>query len=153
VLIFVESRNQGDMDKKRHLDCISQSKPLSPAQGKVARVNIILMPSSLDKDEKRLKEESSWQAQAYSYVFYFFLLSIGRYTIKRDATWWSWQKQSAHQSIAPREIPRVMRGNKNLRVCWNLSYRSDWYCTLVKLVGPILEQVRSGDLSSPFTEF
>jgi hypothetical protein len=30
----------------------------------------MLMPSSLDKDEKWLKGESSWQAQAYSYVFY-----------------------------------------------------------------------------------
>jgi hypothetical protein len=33
---------------------------LSPAQGKVAQVKIILMPSSLDKVEKRIKEESSW---------------------------------------------------------------------------------------------
>jgi hypothetical protein len=59
VLIFVESRNQGNMDKKRRLDCISQRNPLSPAQGKVAQVKIMFMPSSLDRDEKRLKEESS----------------------------------------------------------------------------------------------
>jgi hypothetical protein len=59
VLIFVESRNQGDMDKKRRLDHISQIIPSSPAQGKVAQVKIMLMPSSLDKDEKQLKEESS----------------------------------------------------------------------------------------------
>jgi hypothetical protein len=59
VLIFVESRNQEDMDKKRRLDCISQRNSLSPAQGKLAQVKIMLMPSSLDKDEKRLKEESS----------------------------------------------------------------------------------------------
>jgi hypothetical protein len=59
VLIFVESRNQVDMDKKRCLDCMSQRNPLSQAQGKVAQVKIMLMPSSLDKDEKRLKEESS----------------------------------------------------------------------------------------------
>jgi hypothetical protein len=57
VLIFVGSRNQGDMDKKIHLDRISQRNPLSPAQGKVAQVKIMLMPSSLDKDERRLKEE------------------------------------------------------------------------------------------------
>jgi hypothetical protein len=62
------------MDKKGRLDCISQRNPLSPAQGKVAQVKIMLMPSSLDKDEKRLKEESSRQAQAYSYVFYFSLV-------------------------------------------------------------------------------
>jgi hypothetical protein len=56
VLIFIESRNQGDMDKKRSLDFISQRNPLSPAQGKVAPVKIMLIPLSLDKDEKRHKE-------------------------------------------------------------------------------------------------
>jgi hypothetical protein len=71
VLIFVESRNQGDMDKKRCLNCITQRNPLTPAQDKVAQVKIMLIPSSLDKDEKWLKEESSCQAQAYSYVFLF----------------------------------------------------------------------------------
>jgi hypothetical protein len=70
VLIFVVSRNQGDMDKKRCFRCISQRSLVSSAKGKVAQVKIMLMPSSLDKDEKRFKEESSWQAQAYSYVFY-----------------------------------------------------------------------------------
>jgi hypothetical protein len=58
-LIFIESRNQGDMDKKRSLNSISQRNSLSPAQGKVAQVKIMLMPSSLDEDEKWLKEESS----------------------------------------------------------------------------------------------
>jgi hypothetical protein len=69
VLIFVESRNQVDMDKKRRLNCITQRNPLFLTQGKVLKSSM-LMPSSLDKDEKRLKEESSWQAQAYSYVFH-----------------------------------------------------------------------------------
>jgi hypothetical protein len=59
VLTLVESRNQGDMDKKRSLDSMSQRNPLSPTQGKVAQVKIMMMPSSLDKDEKRLKEELS----------------------------------------------------------------------------------------------
>jgi hypothetical protein len=59
VLIFVESRNQGDMDKKRHLGCINQRSLLPLAQGKVAQVKIILKPSSLDKDEKWLKEDLS----------------------------------------------------------------------------------------------
>jgi hypothetical protein len=58
------------MNKKRHLNCITQKNLLSLAQGKVAQVKIMLMPLSLDKDEKWLKEELSWQAQAYSYVFY-----------------------------------------------------------------------------------
>jgi hypothetical protein len=59
VLTLVESRNQGDMDKKRSLDSMSQRNPLSPTQGKVAQVKIMMMPSSLDKDEKWLKEELS----------------------------------------------------------------------------------------------
>jgi hypothetical protein len=59
VLIFVGSRNQCDMDKKRRLDHISKKKLLSLPQGNVAQVKIMLMPSILDKDEKRLKEETS----------------------------------------------------------------------------------------------
>jgi hypothetical protein len=59
VLIFIESRNQGDIDKKRSIDCISQRNLLSPAQGKVVQVKIMLILSNLDKDEKRLKKESS----------------------------------------------------------------------------------------------
>jgi hypothetical protein len=50
------------MDKKRRLDYISQRNPLTLAQGEVAQVKIMLMPSSLYKEEKRHKEESSWQA-------------------------------------------------------------------------------------------
>jgi hypothetical protein len=50
------------MDKKRRLDCISQGNPLSLTQDKVAQVKIMLMPSSLDEDEKRHKEKSSYQA-------------------------------------------------------------------------------------------
>jgi hypothetical protein len=55
VLIFIESRNQGDMDKERSLDCISQRNPLSLAQGKVAQVKITLRPPSFDKDERAAK--------------------------------------------------------------------------------------------------
>jgi hypothetical protein len=54
-----ELRNQCGMDKKKSIDCISQRNPLSPSEGKVAQVKIMLKPSSLDKDEKRLEEESS----------------------------------------------------------------------------------------------
>jgi hypothetical protein len=56
VLIFVESRNQGDMDKKRCPDCISQRNSLSLAQAKVAQVKIMLTPSSVYKDEKWQKK-------------------------------------------------------------------------------------------------
>jgi hypothetical protein len=59
VLVFIESRNESDMDKKRTLDSISQRNPFSPAQGKVAQVKIMLIPSSLEKDEKWLTKESS----------------------------------------------------------------------------------------------
>jgi hypothetical protein len=69
-------------------------KSIVTSSRQVAQVNIMLIPSSLGKDEKRLKEESSWQAQAYSYVFYS-SLEYRSPTIKGDVTWWSWQNQSA----------------------------------------------------------
>jgi hypothetical protein len=59
VLIFIESRNQGDMDKKRSIVCISQRNLSSPVQGKVAQIKIMLIPSSLGKDKKQLKKELS----------------------------------------------------------------------------------------------
>jgi hypothetical protein len=66
-----------------------------------------LMPSSLNKDVKRLKEESSWQAQAYSYVFYF-----------SPEYWLPYYKERCDMMILtklkcskPREIPRMMKGN------------------------------------------
>jgi hypothetical protein len=74
------------MGKKRRLDCISQSKPLSLAQGKFAQVKIMLTTSSLDKDEKQLKEESNDKLKPILMCF-ISLLSIGPCTIKRDATW------------------------------------------------------------------
>jgi hypothetical protein len=105
VLIFVVSRNQGDMDKKRRLGCISERSLVSLTQGKVTQVKIMLMPSSLDKDEKQLKEESSCQGQAYSLVFY---LSL-EYRL-------SYYKEVCNMVILkntkcskPREIPRVMK--------------------------------------------
>jgi hypothetical protein len=39
-------------------------------KAKLLKDKIMLMPSSLDKDKKWLKEESSMQAQSYSLVFY-----------------------------------------------------------------------------------
>jgi hypothetical protein len=69
VFIFIESRNQDDMDKKWSLDCIRRD-PLSLDQGKVAQIKIMLRPSSFDEVEKRQKEESSSQAQVYTQVFF-----------------------------------------------------------------------------------
>jgi hypothetical protein len=112
VLIFVESKNQGDMDKKRRLNCITQRNTLSMTQGKVAQVKIILMPSSLDKDEKWLKEESSWQAQAYSYVFYLFPEYRSSY-YKEGCNMVILTKPKCSKS---REISRVMEVNQILGV-------------------------------------
>jgi hypothetical protein len=60
--------------------------PLLPAQGKVAQVKIILIPSSLDKDENGTKKN---QVDKLKFILICFisLLSIARRTIKRDATW------------------------------------------------------------------
>jgi hypothetical protein len=60
--------------------------PLLPAQGKVAQVKIMLILSSLDKDENDTKKN---QVDKLKFILICFisLLSIGRRTIKRDATW------------------------------------------------------------------
>jgi hypothetical protein len=101
------------MDKKRRLGCICQRSWLSPAQVKVAQFKIMLNPSSLDKDKKRLKEKSSCQAQHYSYVFY---LSL-EYRL-------SYYKEGCNMVILTkpkysksREIPRVIKGNQNFKLC------------------------------------
>jgi hypothetical protein len=73
-------------------------------------------------------------------ICFIYHLSIGHRTIKRDTTRWSWQNQSAQN---PERFSRVIRENQILRVCWNISYWSDWYCTPVRSVIPVPEQVRS----------
>jgi hypothetical protein len=85
VLIFIGSRNQGDMDKKGRLDCISQRNSLSPTQGKITQVKIMLIPSNLDKDENRLKNQVAKLKLILMCVIS--LLSIRSHTIKRDVTW------------------------------------------------------------------
>jgi hypothetical protein len=101
------------MDKKRYLNCITQRNLLSLAQGKVAQVNIMLMNSSLYKDEKRLKEESSRQTKAYSYVFYLSLEYRSPY-YKEGCNMVILTKPKCSKA---REIPRVMRGSHIPRVC------------------------------------
>jgi hypothetical protein len=135
VLIFIESRNQVDMDKKRRLNIITQRNSLSPTQDKVAQVKIMLKPSSLDKDEKWLKEESSYRAQTYSYVFYLSLEYRSSY-YKEGCNMVILTKPKCSK---PREIPRVMKENQNSKVCGNLSYRSDRFRISIKPIGPILE--------------
>jgi hypothetical protein len=60
--------------------------PILPAEGKVAQVKIMLIPSSLDKDENGTKKN---QVDKLKFILICFisLLSIGHCTIKRDATW------------------------------------------------------------------
>jgi hypothetical protein len=60
--------------------------PLLLTQGKVAQVKIMLIPSSLDKDENDAKKN---QVNKLKFILIYFisLFSIGRCTIKRDATW------------------------------------------------------------------
>jgi hypothetical protein len=101
------------MDKKRRLGCISQRSLVYPDQVKVTQVKTMLMHSRLGKDEKRLKEESRCQAQAYSCVFY---LSLEYRS--------SYYQEGCNLVILikpkcskPREIPRVMKGNQNSKMC------------------------------------
>jgi hypothetical protein len=88
VLIFSGSRNRTDTNKKRRPDHISQRNPLSPAQGQVAQVKIMMMPSSLDKKISSTKKN---QVDKLNLILMCFisLLSIGHHNIKMDATWWS----------------------------------------------------------------
>jgi hypothetical protein len=60
--------------------------PLLPTQGKVAQGKIMLIPSSLDKDENGTKKN---QVDKLKFILMCFisLLSICRRTIKRGATW------------------------------------------------------------------
>jgi hypothetical protein len=101
-----------------------------------------LIPSSLNRDVKRLKEELSWHGQTYSYVFYLSLECRSPY-YKEGCNMVILTKPNFSK---PREIWSMMKGNQILRVCWNLSYRSDRYCTPVRPVGPVSEQVRSTGL-------
>jgi hypothetical protein len=60
--------------------------PLLLAQGKVAQVKIMLIPSSLDKDENGRKKNHVDKLM-FILICFISLLSIGRRTIMRDATW------------------------------------------------------------------
>jgi hypothetical protein len=60
--------------------------PLLPAQDKVDQVKIMLIPSSLDKDENGTKKNQVEKLK-FIRICFISLLSIGRCTIKSDATW------------------------------------------------------------------
>jgi hypothetical protein len=57
-----------------------------PAQDKVAQVKIMLIPSSLDKDENGIKKNQIDKLK-FILICFISLFSIGRRIIKRDATW------------------------------------------------------------------
>jgi hypothetical protein len=60
----------------------------------------MLTPSSIDKNEKRLKKESRWQAQAYSYVFYLSLVSrLPYYKVGYNMVILTKSKCSKHREI------------------------------------------------------
>jgi hypothetical protein len=103
-MIFVESKNQGDMNRRRFPDCISQRNPLSLAQGKAAQVKIMLTPSSVYKYEKRQKRNRVVKLKFILMCFYFSL----EYRLP-------YYKEGC--SSKPREIPRVIKGNQNSKVC------------------------------------
>jgi hypothetical protein len=60
--------------------------PLLPTYGKVAQVKIMLIPSSLDKDENGTQKNQVDKLK-FIRIYFISLLSIVRRTIKRDATW------------------------------------------------------------------
>jgi hypothetical protein len=61
------------MDKNRCPDCISQRNPLSPTEGKVAQVKIMLTPSTIYKDEKWQKKNQVVKLKYILMCFYFSL--------------------------------------------------------------------------------
>jgi hypothetical protein len=149
VLISIVSRNQGGMDKKISLSCISQRSLMSPAQGKVTQVKIMLIPSILNQDKERLKEESSWQDQTYSFVFYLSLEYRSSY-YKEGCNMMILTKPKC---LKPREIPRVVKGNE-ISKCTKIS-RSGQTIFAYRLDQLDLFPNKSSppDLFDPFTEF
>jgi hypothetical protein len=71
---------------KREVFIIYCEDPLIPSQDKVAQVKIMLIPSSLDKDENSTKK-NQFNKLKFILIYFISLLSIGRRTINRDATW------------------------------------------------------------------
>jgi hypothetical protein len=107
------------------------------------------MPSSLNQDKERLKEESSWEAQAYSFVFYLSLEYSPPYYKERC----NMVILTKQKCLKLRDIPRVVKGNQTPK-CAKISptgqtgsaYRSDRLVLFQNKFVPL-------DFSSPFTGF
>jgi hypothetical protein len=99
----------------------------------------MLIPSNLDKEENGTKRN---QVDKLKFILICFicLLSIGCRTIKRDATWWSWQNQSAQNPERFYEWCKKTKFWECAEIC---AHRSDRYCTPVRPIWPIQEQVQS----------
>jgi hypothetical protein len=103
----------------------------------------MLIPSSLDKDENGTKKN---QVDKLKFILICFisLLSIGHRTIKRDATWWSWQNQSAQNPERFHEWCKEIKFQECAKICHTgIEHRLD------------LSKSKFGppDLSGPFTGF
>jgi hypothetical protein len=112
VLIFVESKNQGDMNRRRFPDCISQRNPLSLAQGKAAQVKIMLTPSSVYKYEKWQKRNRVVKLKFILMCFYFSL----EYRLPYYKEGYNMMILTKPKCSKPREISRVIKGNQNSKV-------------------------------------
>jgi hypothetical protein len=107
------------------------------------------MPSSLDKDEIGTKKN---QVDKLKFILICFisLLGIGRRTIKRDATWWFWQNQSAQNPEIFHEWCKETKFQEYAEICHTgqtgIEHRSDWFDLSKSKSDP-------PDMSSPFTGF
>jgi hypothetical protein len=109
----------------------------------------MLIPSSLDKDENSTKKN---QVDKHKFILICFisLLSIGRRNIKRDATWWSWQNQSAQNPERFHKWCKETKFQECAEICHTsqtgIEHRSDRLDLSKSKSGP-------PDLSGPFTDF
>jgi hypothetical protein len=123
--------------------------PLLPAQGKIVEVKIMLIPSSLDKDENDTKKN---QVDKLKFILICFisLMSICHHTIKRNATWWSWQNQSAQNPDRFYEWCKETKFPECAEICHTgqtgIEHRSDWLDLSKSKSSP-------PDLFGPFTGF
>jgi hypothetical protein len=109
----------------------------------------MLISSSLDKDEN---DTTKNQVEKLKFILISFisLLSIGHRTIKRDATWWSWQNQSAQNPEKFHEWCKETKFQECAEIYHTgqtgIEHRSDRLDLSKSKSGP-------PDLSGPFTSF
>ena len=87
-------------------------------------------------------------------ICFTFLLSIGRRTTKRDATWWSWQNQSAQNQDSFHEWCKETKFHECAEICHtgqtSIEHQSDRLDLSKSLSGPLAGFQRLWpDMSSP----